>query len=179
MIRRPPRSTLSSSSAASDVYKRQQQVLALKMADDGGMCMTLHQPWASLLVAGIMRHEGRGWTSDFKGRLWIHAAAAKPIGVEEVEAHFKQFVGEDVPFPKQYPTSCLLGCVAVTEVIPQEEYQARFPPDQRQSMGTSEHIFICSKAKKLPFALPMDGKHKIYRMDKKLWAAAKKQFGEA
>lgn len=32
------------------------------------------QPWASLLVHGIKRFEGRVWNSDFRGRLWIHSA---------------------------------------------------------------------------------------------------------
>lgn len=36
-------------------------------------CLTMHQPWASLLVYGIKRAEGRGWSTDFRGRLWIHA----------------------------------------------------------------------------------------------------------
>lgn len=36
-------------------------------------CLTMHQPWASLLVYGIKRAEGRGWNTDFRGRLWIHA----------------------------------------------------------------------------------------------------------
>ena len=40
---------------------------------DKMMCLTMHQPWASLLVYGIKRVEGRGWNTDFRGRLWIHA----------------------------------------------------------------------------------------------------------
>ena len=38
-------------------------------------CLTMHQPWASLLVYGIKRAEGRGWNTDFRGRLWIHAGS--------------------------------------------------------------------------------------------------------
>lgn len=33
------------------------------------------------------------------------------------------FVGEDLPFPDSYPVSCLLGCVDVVDVIPQDEYR--------------------------------------------------------
>src|SRR5664280_3730993 len=39
MIRRPPRSTLSSSSAASDVYKRQVTDLLFQRVDDGPQCV--------------------------------------------------------------------------------------------------------------------------------------------
>jgi len=41
--------------------------------EDRGMCLTMHQPWASLLVAGIKRVEGRGWNTSHRGPLWIHA----------------------------------------------------------------------------------------------------------
>jgi hypothetical protein len=39
-------------------------------ADDGlddGVCLSMHQPWASFVVAGIKRAEGRGWTSPYRG----------------------------------------------------------------------------------------------------------------
>ncbi|KAM3351934.1 hypothetical protein ACQJBY_023669 [Aegilops geniculata] len=38
-------------------------------------CLTMHQPWASLLVHDTKRVEGRSWPSPVTGRLWIHAAS--------------------------------------------------------------------------------------------------------
>lgn len=32
-------------------------------------CLTLHQPWASLLVYGVKRIEGRGWKTLHRGKL--------------------------------------------------------------------------------------------------------------
>lgn len=37
-------------------------------APDRGVCLSMHQPWASLLVYGLKRIEGRGWPSDHRGR---------------------------------------------------------------------------------------------------------------
>lgn len=42
------------------------------------LCLTMHQPWASLLVAGVKRVEGRSWHTDHRGKLWVHAAAKEP-----------------------------------------------------------------------------------------------------
>jgi len=42
-----------------------------KDGDDIGMCMSMHQPWASLLVHGFKRFEGREWTHKYRGPLWI------------------------------------------------------------------------------------------------------------
>jgi ASCH domain len=43
--------------------------------DDIGMCLSMHQPWASLLVHGFKRFEGREWTHKYRGPIWIHATA--------------------------------------------------------------------------------------------------------
>ena len=58
--------------------------------DDAGgpaYCLSMHQPWASLLVAGIKRVEGRGWPTRHRGRLWIASTAreADPVEVARVE----------------------------------------------------------------------------------------------
>lgn len=74
----------------------------LEMSDQG-KCMSMHQPWASLLVRGIkkcvisvrkvrgfftwlfvFRHEGRTWYTKHRGPLWI-AAAAKVPTQEEID----------------------------------------------------------------------------------------------
>lgn len=46
-----------------------------KDSDDIGMTMSMHQPWASLLVHGFKRFEGREWTHKYRGPLYIHATA--------------------------------------------------------------------------------------------------------
>ncbi len=35
---------------------------------DQGLCLSMHQPHASLLVAGLKVHEGRTWYSAHRGR---------------------------------------------------------------------------------------------------------------
>jgi hypothetical protein len=49
-----------------------------KESDDIGMCLSMHQPWASLLVQGFKRFEGRPWSHKYRGPLWIHATSTKP-----------------------------------------------------------------------------------------------------
>ena len=38
--------------------------------------LTVHQPWAGLLVAGIKDVENRRWETNYRGPLLIHAGAA-------------------------------------------------------------------------------------------------------
>lgn len=73
------------------VYNRVQDKELLEVSDMKN-CMSMHQPWASLLVAGIKKHEGRTWYTAHRGRLWI-AATAKPVDsetVREMEEFYKK-----------------------------------------------------------------------------------------
>lgn len=125
-------------------------------------CMSMHQPYASLLIAGIKMHEGRSWYTAHRGRLWI-ASTVKWVDQEEV-THFENFYRDhlkdkNMQFPTQYPTGVLLGCVKVTDCLPQEEYRKIYPNGESES----PYVFICEDPQELPVRFPMKGEHKICR----------------
>ncbi|KAJ9469806.1 hypothetical protein DIPPA_27772 [Diplonema papillatum] len=140
----------------------------------GNKCMSMHQPWASLLVCGVKKHEGRSWGTDFRGRLWIHAAAHAPSqeDIDDTEAFYA--ARGATTFPTHYPTSVLLGCVTVTDVLHCDAY-AKLPAAEQES--SSEYVFICSNPQLLVLPLPMDGNHKIFPIDKNTHEAARRQAG--
>ncbi|KAI3377421.1 hypothetical protein L3Q82_008611, partial [Scortum barcoo] len=150
----------------------------LQEMSDGGWCLSMHQPWASLLVKGIKRVEGRTWYSSHRGRLWIAAAAKKPTPQEiaEVEAMYRHIYKKEPRFPKDYPTGCLLGCVNMTDCLSQEQFRQQellivieanstvfifkqFPNTCEES--ASPFVFICTNPQELLVKFPMKGKHKI------------------
>ncbi|KAM0726427.1 Activating signal cointegrator 1 [Formica fusca] len=148
----------------------------LEMSDQG-LCLSMHQPYASLLVAGIKIHEGRNWYSSHRGRLWI-ASAAKVPSTEEIsniQHTYNILKNKTFEFPETYPTGCLLGCVTVTDVLPQAEYRKLYPEGE----SDSPYVFICENSYMLPVHFPMKGKHKIYKMDKKIHQAASKCLEKA
>lgn len=55
--------------------------------------ISLHQPWADLLVRGVKRYETRGWEMKHRGPLAIHAAL-KPFRPENNQAWFNDFLKE-------------------------------------------------------------------------------------
>lgn len=65
------------------VYNRVQDKELLEISDLRS-CISMHQPWASLLVAGIKKHEGRTWYTSHRGRLWI-AATSKPVEMDDIK----------------------------------------------------------------------------------------------
>ncbi|KAJ1530934.1 hypothetical protein ONE63_005771 [Megalurothrips usitatus] len=142
---------------------------------DSGRCLSMHQPWASLLIVGIKLHEGRNWYSPHRGRLWI-AAAAKEPDLQEIRACENAIRllrgGENLHFPEHYPVGCLLGCVTVTDCLAQEEYRLKYPNGESES----PFVFICEDPVALPVRFPMQGQHKIYSLDSKIHSAAQKSI---
>uniref|UniRef100_A0A182Y7J0 Uncharacterized protein n=1 Tax=Anopheles stephensi TaxID=30069 RepID=A0A182Y7J0_ANOST len=154
------------------VYSRVQDKEFLEMSDMRH-CLSMHQPWASLLVAGIKRHEGRTWYSSHRGRLWIAATAkpACPDTVRELEHFYRKLYEDDtIQFPTQYPSGCLLGCVSVQDCLPQEEYRKQHPHGE----SDSPFVFVCEEPQELPIRFPVKGDHKIYMLDSKIHQAAVK-----
>ncbi|XP_050682626.1 activating signal cointegrator 1 isoform X2 [Leptidea sinapis] len=138
---------------------------------DTGRCLSMHQPWASLLVEGIKLHEGRTWYSGHRGRLWIASTAKppEPTLVRELENRYRVLnPDKNLKFPTFYPTGCLLGCVHVDDCLPEEEYQKIYPEGE----GGSPYMFICSNPISLRLRFPIKGQHKIYQLDKSIHQAA-------
>ncbi|XP_055628565.1 activating signal cointegrator 1 [Toxorhynchites rutilus septentrionalis] len=156
------------------VYSKVQDKEFLEMSDLRH-CISMHQPWASLLVAGIKQHEGRTWYSSHRGRLWI-ASTVRPVDMEMVKQmeNFYRVLyhDESIEFPSQYPSGCLLGCVSVQDVLPQEEYRKQYPEGESES----PFVFVCTDPQELPIRFPVKGQHKIYNLDTKIHQAAVKSL---
>nr|XP_014124833.2 activating signal cointegrator 1 [Zonotrichia albicollis] len=174
----PPRKAVHSMEAGgeggSERSRLRIQDRELQEISDDGWCLSLHQPWASLLVRGIKRVEGRTWYTSHRGRLWIAATAKRPSPQEisELEATYRMLHRKDVEFPSDYPSGCLLGCVDVTDCLSQEQFQEQYP-DLSQESG-SPFVFICTNPQEMVLKFPIKGKHKIWKLDAKIHQGAKK-----
>lgn len=160
--------------AAEERSRLRLQDKELQEMSDGGWCLSMHQPWASLLVRGVKRVEGRTWYTSHRGRLWIAAAAKKPTPQEiaEVENMYRHIYKKEPAFPKDYPTGCLLGCVNVTDCLSQDQFREQCPDICEES--ASPFVFICTSPQELLVKFPMKGKHKIWKMESHYHQGAKK-----
>ena len=84
--------------------------------------ITIKQPFASLITAGLKEYEFRIWKTNYRGEILIHAG--KSIDKEAM----KKF--ESVKL--EYPTGCIIAkakltdCVPVTEVMKEELREKNF-----------------------------------------------------
>lgn len=140
---------------------------------DNGMCLSMHQPWASLLVLGIKKVEGRTWYTPHRGRLWIAATAKRPTAeeIQPVENMYRAMYSHDnLAFPKQYPSACLLGCIELVDCLSQEEYREKYPDGESES----DYVFVCENPQELIVKFHVKGKHKIWKLEQHVHNAAKK-----
>ncbi|EFX82942.1 hypothetical protein DAPPUDRAFT_315992 [Daphnia pulex] len=161
-------------SSKSDEKVRVQDAELQKMSDSG-KCLSMHQPYASLLVAGIKKHEGRTWYSSHRGRLWIASTVKEPLPeeIKQLENFYKTLYGKtDLAFPQNYPSGCLLGCVEVVDILPQEEYRIQHPNGESES----PYVFVCENPHELFVKFPNKGQHKIYKLDPAVHQTAKKSL---
>ena len=136
---------------------------------DNGSCLSMHQPWASLVIYGIKRFEGRMWTTRYRGPLWIQAGSRVPSQeeIQAVEAQYRELykgVKDLPPFPERYPTGCLLGLVDLEDVIRVEDYFKYIPEDKREETGC-KYLFVCRNPRRLLYPIKYPGERQIFKIE--------------
>jgi hypothetical protein len=84
--------------------------------------ISLWQPWASAIALGMKRIETRGWSTNYRGRLAIHAAKTWRTEQREFLAHAVEFgyaalAREPLPFGAIVAT-CMLTDVRGSLALP-------------------------------------------------------------
>lgn len=99
------------------IEKIEIRVEPLEMRKRGKMkALSIRQPWASLIAAGIKPIENRPWYTNYRGDILICAALAKPnaTALKEAGATCTQF-GQVMP--SQFPTGYALAIASLTGMI--------------------------------------------------------------
>ena len=84
--------------------------------------ITIKQPFASLIAAGLKEYEFRTWKTNYRGEILIHAG--KSIDKDAMKKF--EFLNLD------YPTGCIIAkakltdCVPITEAVKEELREKNF-----------------------------------------------------
>jgi hypothetical protein len=90
--------------------------------------LTIKNPWAMLIALGVKDIENRTWRTNFRGRIYIHAAL-KPVpfngmlnGMSFTQAQLKDVFKLNLPerYPdhmSKYPNACIVGEVDIIDCI--------------------------------------------------------------
>lgn len=83
-------------------------------------CLSVIQPWASLIVVGAKRFETRSWCTSHRGLLAIHAARKFPEPAHELclEEPFRSILaGMNVKSWFDLPVGAVIGTVRVVDCV--------------------------------------------------------------
>ena len=87
-------------------------------------CLSVRQPWASLLVSGVKDVENRTWATHYRGKLLIHASSKK-IPHDEYDYYPYEWYNSlmnavttnAIPSAGQFPYSAIIGYVTLKDCI--------------------------------------------------------------
>ena len=81
--------------------------------------ISIRQPWAWLIVAGLKDIENRDWRTHFRGQVLIHAGKYIPYEneVSEIEKEF------NVTLPKEFEVGGIIGSAEIVDCVTAHESQ--------------------------------------------------------
>ncbi|KAI5017349.1 hypothetical protein ZWY2020_042237 [Hordeum vulgare] len=152
------------------------QGAAMRGGSGGGLrnpCLTMHQPWASLLVHGIKRVEGRSWPSAVTGRLWIHAASKVPdpdtvAAMEDLSGDLRRGRRPPHRLPPPLPRCVdVVSCVGSEELVCWEDV-----PQSVRLEGLTDFCWLCENRQKLVVPFEMRGYQGVYNLERRVYEGA-------
>lgn len=85
-------------------------------------CLSIKQPWASLIVMGLKDIENRNWKTTYRGPLLIHASKTYDLEGEmwlQSQPAYKEecltLIKEGYLLPCRFPRGLIIGCVDMIE----------------------------------------------------------------
>jgi len=123
----------------------------LSAADYSGVTVALsvRQPWAWLIVNGFKDVENRGWHTDFRGKVLIHAG--KKYGREEKEEAAMVRAEFGIAIPETLELGGIVGGVEIVDCVTESESPWFVPGGWEDGRRVVNHGFVLRNAAVLPF----------------------------
>lgn len=131
-------------------------------------CLSVIQPWASLIVLGVKRFETRGWCTQHRGLLAIHASRKFPEPAREIcrDEPFRSILqAAGVKSWFDLPVGVVLGTVRLVECVPTKS--AVLLSAQDRALGDFRRgrwAWELAEATPWPQPIPMPGRLGVYEI---------------
>ncbi|XP_024524676.1 activating signal cointegrator 1 isoform X3 [Selaginella moellendorffii] len=127
----------------------------------------MHQPWASLLVHGIKRIEGRSWSSSAVCGYTQLQRCPSQRQFESWSASTLRFTLHKGSKTSNFPSFIQRRCCSLEELVSREEL-----PQSIRMEALSECCWLCEEPQKLVIPFQMRGWQGVYNLEKKIASAA-------
>lgn len=131
--------------------------------------LTVHQPWAWLIMAGLKRAENRPWSTGYRGPLAIHAGAragAEKLGLTAEIARLRA-AGYPVPDADELVYGAIVGVVDLVDVVPFQPDQPRLPGCEQEDLAADPlamgpFCWVLADPRPLPQPIPCRGQQGLW-----------------
>lgn len=141
-------------------------------------CLSLHQPWASLIAIGAKRIETRSWSTSYRGPIAIHAAKNKSSMRLALEPPFYTALHDGYGFSLHGPDLLPLGgIVAVADLVDclsvnyRECLEGRYShlntPNERAfgDFGVDRFGWMLENVRRIDPMIPLVGRQGLWSID--------------
>ncbi len=135
-------------------------------------CLSLWEPWASLMACGAKFVETRGWDTKVRGEVWIHAAKSKE-GLKIVRAD--KWLCREIEQALEVPAEEWEAKLRFGAIVARGELQCSVPAGVARAMYPAQLPFgdfskgryghVYSKLERLPAPVPARGKQGFFYVD--------------
>jgi hypothetical protein len=123
--------------------------------------LSLRQPWASLILAGVKVVENRSWSTDHRGLLAIHAsAAAADANVFDDMPAFRELYGIPRLDAATLPRGAILGTVELVDCRRYAALPRRLKAHPFAQPGC--WCWLLANPKAFPRPIPATGKLRLW-----------------
>jgi hypothetical protein len=136
-------------------------------------CLSLTQPWASLVATGAKKIETRSWRTDYRGPLAIHASAEFPTHIRLLcftepfyGALKKANLNANHRPEKVLPLGAILAVGELADV--QLITPANAPGEPERSFGSyspGRFMWLLENVRRLPHPIPAKGSLGLWETD--------------
>lgn len=136
-------------------------------------CLSVRQPWASLIVAGIKPVENRNWYCAHRGPLLIHAGKTWHLDEQIAQDSLLRVADEmgdrqrrEVLIKSRGLLGGLVGIVEMTGCVTAEEWQSHGGKeyDGRHEWFIGLYGFTLTSARAFPALIPYKGQQGLFRV---------------
>ena len=128
--------------------------------------ISIHQPWASLILFGEKRFETRSWHPQCRGRILIHASKTFNH-VEQDLCHKEPFKSvlkvHGIEFVNQLPTGAIVAVATLTNCHLVDELTEKLSPFERDfgDFRSGRYAWLLQDVKPLVNPIPYRGRQSI------------------
>jgi hypothetical protein len=100
--------------------------------------ITIHQPWATLLVSAEKLYETRSWQTSHRGLLAIHAARKFTEDLRTIigmDPFYAALARHGITKPIHLPKGAIIGFVELVECLPTEQLELEIAKTQEATFG--------------------------------------------